>query len=174
MNAAYATTFADAIFQRVPMDQQTQVNQYGLFTLYFPSDSLVQDHDTVNIDGLTFFIFETYRSEGLWAARATSKPDMRINIVYIAVGAAVYDPTQLKTVSTQTSYNITAQIQPTDLQEAGADNVVKDAITALIDRAWLGVIPKLNDKLVVGGKTYLVRNISQNMVRDQWQIIAVV
>lgn len=172
MNSAYATTFADSVFQRLPMDQVTAIRQYGLYILYFPADCPVQDHDSVNLNGVTYFLFETYRSEGLVSARCTSKADVRKNLVYIVVNPSAYNPATLTPGKSEVAYNVTAEVQPTDFQEIGSDNVVKDSIKVMIDTRWIGVIPKLNDKIVTGGKTYIVKQISQDLVFDQWNIMA--
>jgi hypothetical protein len=169
-NTKIEDTFSDAGFDRVPTDQESIVNQYGLYTLYFPSDSTVRQHDTVVLQGETYFLFDVFVEQGLKVARATNKPDPRRNIVYISVNATAYDPTTLTPGQTTVSYNITAQVEPTDMQETADVNVIKDSIKILIDSTWIGVVPKVNDKVQVFSKTYRVMKLTRNPILDQWEI----
>lgn len=173
-NAKVQDTFADSIFQRVPMDQERTVNQYGLYTVYLPSDSPLHDKDTLVLGGVTYFIFEVFWDQGLRAARATNSPDMRQNIVYRVVTQGPYDPTQLKAPQTETAFNVTAQIEQLTDQETTQGNVADDKVRVLIDIAWIGVVPKMEDKIIWAGKTYRVKNIKRNMVQDQWELTACV
>lgn len=172
INNQVQNTFADVEFQRVPMDQETTVNQYGLYIVYLPSNCPARDHDTVEVGGQTYYLFEVYADQGLKVARATNKPDLRRNIVYTVVTNTAYDPSILSPGKTQTNYNVTAQIEPIDIEDTSAGNLLKDAIKVLIDTAWIGVVPKVNDKLTFGGKIYVVAKITQNMILDQWVLIA--
>lgn len=174
INGKLQDTFGDAIFQRVPMDQEQTVNQYGLYNLYLPSDSPVKDQDTVILGGVTYFIFEVFTDQGLRVAKATNKPDLRQNIVYIAYLNLGYDPAQLKAGKTPTSYNVTAQVETVKNEEMSTGNVAQDIIHVLINRPWIPVAPKIDDKIQVFGKSYVVKNVKQNMIMDQWDITAAV
>lgn len=174
VDAKVQDTFGDSIFQRVPMDQERTVNQYGLYTVYLPADAPLKDKDTVIIGGVTYFIFEVFWDQGLRAARATNAPDMRQNIVYRVVTQAAYDSTQLKAPQTETPYNVTAQVEQLDEQELSSGNVADDKIRVLIDINWIAVVPKIDDKLVWSGKTYRVKNVKRKMTQDQWELTACV
>lgn len=172
INSKFQDTFADAIFQRVPMDQEQSVNQYGLYNIYLPSDSPVQDQDTVRLNNVTYFIFEVFTDQGLRVAKATNKPDLRQNIVYISVAQTGYDASTLTPGRAETPYNVTAQVEIVKNQEMSTGNVAQDILHALINRTWIGVTPKINDKIQVFGKTFIVKNVKQNMIMDQWDITA--
>lgn len=174
INTKVEDTFSDAGFDRVPTDQADIVNQYGLYTLYFPSDSGVRAHDNVVLQGVTYFLFDVFVEQGLRVARATNKPDARRDIVYVVVTNTAYDPATLSPGQTRTNYNVTAQIEPVAIQESDDPNVLKDMIKILIDATWIGVVPKANDEVKVFGKTYRVEKISRNPILDQWELICCV
>lgn len=174
VNAKLQDTFADVLFQRVPMDQEQSVDQYGLYSLYLPSDAPLQDKDTVRLNGQTFFVFEVYKDQGLVSARATNKPDLRQNIVYVSITNGAYDPAQLKNPKTVRNYNVTAQVEQVKNQEVNASNVTRDVINVLVQRTWLAVTPKIDDEIQVFGKTYRIGNIKQNQIMDSWEITAAV
>ena len=167
-------TFADVGFDRVPTDQERVVHQYGLHTVYLPSDSQVARQDTVVLLGKIYFLFDVYQEQGLMVARATVRPDPRRNIIYRVITPGVYDPVTMTPGSTSTNYNVTAQIDPIDMSELSEMNILKDSIKVLIDVLWIGVTPKINDEIVALGKTYKVEKITQNTILDQWEIIACV
>jgi len=166
------STFGDYTFQRVTTDQDDQVNQYGLYTVFLPSNSGAIDHDSVTVGGKTFFLLEVYTDQGLICGRTTGRPDARVDLVYHSMGAAVYDPNTLTTVRSDTPFNVTAQIDPVKLDEITGGTVVHDAIKVLIDKTWIGVMPKLNDEIVWSGKRYRVTGITSNSLQDQWELMA--
>ena len=165
-------TFADVAFQRVPANQETQVNQYGLYIIYMPSDCPATDHDTITVAGRTYFLFEVYSDQGLRVARATVMHDVRVNFVYVVVTEGAYNPATLTPGRTETRYNVTGQIIPFDQQDTSSGNLERDAIKVLIDKTWIGVVPQINDRLEYGGKTYRISKITQNVALDQWMLTA--
>lgn len=172
VNVQAEATFGDVILQRAATDEEQQVNQYGFYTVYLPHDSTAQDHDTVVLDGQTYYLFEVYWDQGLRAAKATNRPYSFRNIEYIKVVNGAYNPATLTAGKTETHYNITAQVDPLRLDEMPAGNIAHDAIKVLIFTSWIGVTPQVDDKIVVFGKTYLVKQISRNAILDQWELVA--
>ncbi len=166
-NVKVEDTFYDANFGRGYTDQENNVDQLGLYTLYMPYDANIKLHDTVVTPERTFYLFDTYEEQGLKSALATDKPDPRIDAVYVKRTVGVYDPSFLVTPITVTNYNVTLQIKPFDLSEI-AENVVTDAIKVLIDKDWIGVVPALNDQINVLSKTYTIVKVSQDIFLSQW------
>ncbi len=167
-------TYADIGFDRVAVDQDRIVNQYGLYTLFFASDSTVAPHDVITLEGNKYFLFDVYYELGLRVARATNKPDPRRDLVYVSVGTSVYNPATLSTTQVKTSYNVTAQVDPLGMAESSDPNLLRDAIKVLIDALWIGVAPKVNDEIQVFGKTYRVDIVSRNPILDQWELVCCV
>ena len=163
-------TFFDFTFDRVSLDQKHTVTQHGIYTLYLPSNSQVDQHDTVVANGRNFFDFDSYYEMGLRVVRATDRPDTRIDVVFMS-SARSYDPSQSKVVESLSSYNVTAQVEPYLTQEGEAVNVVKDHMRLLVKDDWIGVIPSPDDKVQALGKLYRVKSVSRTISLDQWEII---
>lgn len=171
-NVKQQDTFADIGFDRTSTDQNDAVNQYGFYTLYLPSDCSAIPHDTVTLQGVQYFLFDVYWEQGLRVAKVTKKPDPRVNAVYTVVVEGAYNPATLSPSKTKTNYNVTLEIEPRITGELVDQSAVQDVIKVLINSAWIGVIPKLNDEITALGKTYVVTRINQNKSRDQWEILA--
>lgn len=164
-------TFADYELRSDNENVEMQISQWGSFDLTFPAGSDVQRHDNLTVDGRTFYIFETAPQSGFVGAKATDRPDARVNIVYTTLGASVYDPATLTNNQVATNYNVTAFIEPYDEQQDLNSTIVKDRIRLMILKSWIGVTPRLLDKITYGGKTYIVNRVASNQLGDEWHII---
>jgi hypothetical protein len=172
VDAVIENTFADYEFRSDNEDQQNQINQWGSFNLFLPSSSSVREHDTLVIEGRTFYIFDVYNDSGTRGAHATDRPDDRVNFVYTVLTNTSYDPAQLKPVQTTTPYNVTGEITPYTQQQDSNEVINKTKIKVMIKVAWIGVVPKLNDLVTYLGQDYRVTKIAQNKLQDEWHLVA--
>ena len=164
-------TFGDYELRSDNENIEMQINQWGFYDLTFPAGQDVQRHDIVTMDGRTFYLFDSAPSSGFVVAKATDRPDARVNIVYTSLGASSYDPVELAPVIAKTSYNVTAFVEPYDQQLDGDTSIVKDRIRLMILKGWIGVRPKLNDQFTLDGLTYIVTRIAENQLGDEWHMI---
>lgn len=165
-------TFADYELRSDNENIEAQIQQWGAFDLTFPAGTDVQRHDNLTVAGRTFYIFETAPGSGFMIAKATDRPDARVNIVYTVIGAPVYNPATLTPTTTFTSYNVTAFIEPYDAQQDSNSTIIKDRVRMMILKTWIGVTPQLKDKIVYGGKTFYISRIASNQLGDEWHILA--
>ena len=142
------TTFGDYEIRSDNEDQNSQITQHGSWELTLPSNSAIQEHDTVAILGRVFYVFETFNESGLRGAHATDRSDDRYNFVYQALTGEAYDPAQLKNVKTFINYNVTGELTPYE-EIQGSDSVITTSkMKLMILKAWIGIIPNLNDQII--------------------------
>lgn len=168
------TTFADAELRSVDEGQNYVVTNYGHFFLFLPKDTPAQLHDTLELDGKTYYILELYVDSGFLAARGTTMPDERTDLVYKTVGAPVYSPATQTNSPAVVSYNVTAKATLLKSDQLLPNEITLETIEVLIDEAFIGVEPKKNDQIVYLGKTYTVKEVSRNAILTEWKLRATV
>jgi hypothetical protein len=166
------STFADYEMRSDNENQQDQVTQWGSFNITLPSDSTIQEHDTLTVGGRTFFIFEVYRDSGFAACRATDRPDDRYDIVYRSNAGSVYNTATLVAAPSYTDYNVTAQLTPFKDIETEDSATTREQLKVMIKGTWIGVTPKLQDAITYKGQKYIVTKVAQNMLQDEWHLVA--
>ncbi len=164
-------TFADYELRSDNENVEIQITQWGSYDLTFPAGTSVQEHDIVTVDGRSFYVFESAPSSGFVAAKSTDRPDARINIVYKVVGAGSYNPATQTVTAGETSYNVTAFLEPFEVKQDANSNITKSRIHLMILRAWIGVTPKLLDKITYNGFTYIITDLSLNQLGDEWHLV---
>jgi hypothetical protein len=171
-NTQIETTFADYEFRSDNENQIDQINQWGVYNVSLPFDSSVRMHDTLVIDGRTFYLFDIFFDSGMRGVRGTDRPDDRVDFVYTTVGASDYDPSTLKPTSATVNYNVTGEITPYDIQQDNSTVVNRDRLRVMILKAWIGVTPKLNDTITFDSKTYRITRVAMNKLHDEWHLVA--
>lgn len=171
VEALVIDTFGDAELRSADENEDRALEHYGSFFVFLPLDTPLARDDTVEISGRVYYVSEWYVDSGLMSARCTVTPDERVNVVYISTGAETYDPATQTTSTNDASYNVTGRVKTTANEEAKADeNVLSNAMHFQIRKNWIGVEPKVNDKIVVNSRTYNVENITTNALQDEWYI----
>lgn len=168
VEATVLTSFGDIELRSVNENQDRELLNYGHFFLFMPADSGLQDHDTVELLGKEYYVLETYKDSGLDAARVTSKPDERVNMVYTSVGGETYDPNTGENVSTVTNYNVTGKITVRKIEEQENSDIPRTVIEVMIRKPFIGLVPKIGDRISFLGMTYTINAVGENSLRDEW------
>ncbi len=168
VEATILTTFADVELRSVNENQDRELLNYGHFFLFLPANSGLQDHDTVELNGKEYYVLETYKDSGLDAARATSKPDERVNMVYTSVGVETYDPNTGENTSSTTNYNVTGKLTVKRIEEQENSDIPRTVVEVMIRKPFIGLVPKIGDKITFMGMTYTVNAVGENSLRDEW------
>jgi hypothetical protein len=178
VQAMVMNTFADVELRSVNENTDRQLLSYGHFIMLTPSNTDLQDHDTVTItdttsgDVTTYYVLESYVDSGLQAARVTSQPDERVNMIYTSVGEPVYDPDQSANVRPETHYNVTGRITIKKIEEEENSDVPVRIVEVMVRKNFIGLIPKIGDKLTFQGRTFTIHSVGENALRDEWTLEA--
>lgn len=172
VSTTVSNTYADFELRSVDEDQDRKINNYGSYFVFLPSDIVLQRRDSITVNGRTFYVLEHYPDSGLVCARATIKADDRVNVVYTSIGTPVYNDLTSDVTSSDTAYNVTGRVVPYEQSDVNNTMIVDGKLRFMILKTWIGVVPKLNDRLTFGGIAYTVFNISQDSLGDEWHIEA--
>ena len=169
VEATVLTTYADVELRSVNESQDRELLSYGHFFMFLPRGTNLSDHDTVTLNGKTYYVLETYNDSGLDAARVTSKPDERVNMVYISMnGPAVYDPDSGENVEQTTTYNVTGKLTVKRIEDIQGSEISRTVVEVMIRKPFIGLVPKIGDKISFMGKTYIIESVGENSLRDEW------
>lgn len=171
-NTLVKTTFGDLELRSVGEGQEASLYNYGSFFLFSPSDSQIARHDTVVLEGTTYYVFEVYVDSGFRCARVSSQPDERVNFTYTSVGSQVYNPATQTTSSTDTTYNTTGKIKPLIVQDLKNSDVVRDRVQVMIIDTFISYTPKIGDKIAYLGTTYTVEIVQRDAGLEEWILMA--
>lgn len=163
-------TFGDNELRSADENQDREIEHYGSYFLFLPINTTLNRDDSVEIDGIRYFVLESYVDSGLMCARATSQPDDRINAIYVSLGAETYDTNTQQSTRTPTSYQVTGRVKPLHSERAHDENVLATELSFLIRKSWIGIEPKIDDKLTIGSKTSRITNVAQNSLLDEWYL----
>lgn len=172
-NELVQVTFGDVELRSVNENQDVELQHYGHYFMFLPSNSTVEDGDTVELDGLVYTLLEVYPDSGLVAARVSAKPEERVNVVYTVVGPSVYDPNTRTNTPTLTPYNVTAKIEPLSESELQGE-YSNAAIKFMVESKFITVSPKINDRITYSGKTYKVMGVDRDSVSAEWSVFAAI
>lgn len=165
------TTFGDYEMRSGSENQETQITQWGSWEVTLPKDSAVQEHDTVTINGRTFFIFVIFNDSGMRGCHATDRGDDRVDVVYKSLTGSGYDATTLKQTKTYDNYNVTMEITPYETMQDAGSTTNKIRMRAMIKKTWLGPAPKMNDLITYLGQDYYVARLAENKLHDEWHLV---
>jgi hypothetical protein len=170
VDTVIANTFGDAELRSASENQDNSIEHYGSYFLFLPINTSLNRDDTVVIGSRSYFVLEYYIDSGLISARATTEPDDRINVTYVSLGAETYDSTTQQNTVAETSYNVTGRVKPLEEKRSDDENVLETKLKFMIRKSWIGVEPKIDDRITIGGKTSRVSNVAQNALLDEWYL----
>ncbi len=165
-------TFADVELRSVNEGQTTELTNYGHYFMFMPSDCPVQKHDTVGLNGVTYYVLETYLDSGYRTCRVTESPDERVNFVYTSKGAQSYDTSTQTVSSTDTNYNVTGKITLTGAEDIQNSQIEKNKIRVMLLDSFISFAPKVQDKLTYLGTLYTVAKVSRDPLLKEWYLEA--
>lgn len=163
-------TFGDCELRSADENQDREIEHYGSYFMFLPINTSLNRDDSVEISGVRYFVLESYVDSGLMCARATSQPDDRIDAIFVSLGAETYDTNTQQSTRTPTSYHVTGRVKPLHAELSNDENILATELTFLIKKSWIGVEPKIDDKLTIGSKTNRVIDVAQNSLLDEWYL----
>lgn len=172
VNALVRNSFADIELRSVNETQDQELVNYGHFFMFMPSDENLQRHDTVILDGVTYYVLEVYPDSGYTAARCTSHPDERVDFVYKSKGVDTYNPATQAVSSTDVNYNVTGKITPMLSEDVSNQDILKEYVRVMLLDGFISFVPKVQDKLTYLGKTYTVEKVERNAILSEWYLTA--
>lgn len=177
VNTLVATTYGDTELRSVNESQDTELDNYGHSFLLLPHDIDLQRHDTVELQILgartnTFYVLNVYIDSGMISARVTESPDVRVNIVYVRVGSPVYDPNTGTNVPVETSFNVTAKVDPLGTDDQPSSDYSPARIKVMVKQAWFPGAPQNEDKFVYHGGTYTITSFDSDPEQEEWTMRA--
>jgi hypothetical protein len=170
VDTVVATTFGDAELRSSSENKDQEIEHYGSYFLFLPINTVLHRDDVVVIGGRSYFVIEFYIDSGLISARATTEPDDRINVSYVSFGAETYDTSTQQNIRASATYNVTGRMKPLSEKRSKDENVTDLDLTFMVRRAWVGFVPKVDDTITYGGKTYRVVDVAQNALMDEWYL----
>lgn len=167
-------TWADVELRSLTEDEDKSVYHHGHVVITTPSNSPLQPHDTIVIGGLLgqeYYVLERYVDSSLVNARAVARGDERIDIVYRQHTGETYDPASGMVLQSYTNRNVTARISPVAEEELKGD-IVRDSIKMMVAASFIGIRPRMNDKITYQGHDYKVVKIDHNPLEDEYYVWA--
>lgn len=174
VDALIQNTFADVELRSVNEGQKTELTNYGHYFMFLPSDSTVQRHDTIVLNGSTYFVLETYPDSGYKGCRVTISPDERIDFVYVSKGAQSYNTATQTVSSIDTSYHVTGRVTPVAAEDMQNTEIQKSRVRVMLLDSFISFAPKVQDKLTAVGKTYTVYKVERDVLLKEWYLDALV
>lgn len=171
-NTLVQNTFADQELRDVNTSQANTVFNYGEFTLFLPNNAPLQRHDTVTLNGYTYYVYEVYPDSGFLSARVSIRPDERVNFTYSKIGAQTYDSNTATISAAKTNYNVTAKLSLQADQEVNDSEVYAKTARVLIQANFIDFQPALNDQIGYLGKVYKVVDVQRDANLLEWHLIA--
>lgn len=168
VQAVILNTFADVELRSVNENTDRELLAYGHFFMFLPRGTGLMDHDTVVLNGKDYYVLETYIDSGLEAARVTARPDERVNMVYTSLGAPVYDENTSEMTRPETNSNVTGKITIRKIVEEENSEIPRKVVEVLVRKPFIGLIPKIGDKITFQGFTYVINSVGENSLRDEW------
>lgn len=165
-------TFADAEMRSVNERQDEELTNYGHYFLFLPSDENLQRHDTVTIGSKVFYVLETYVDSGIIYARATIRPEERVNFVYTSVTGESHDVATQTTTETTVTYNTTGKVVPLAAEDIPNTEVLSQWIRLMVLDSFISYTPAVNDRVSYGGLRYTVQKVERDSILDEWYLTA--
>ncbi len=160
-------TFSDYEFRSLNENQESQEIHRGHYFLVFPTGTDITKQDVVTVGGLDFFILDTYIDSQLILARAAQQSDPRKDLVYKSFVSESYSSASV--AKTYTDYNVTGRIVESKSSDSYS-NVDLHNFKIYIKSDHIGVVPKLDDSVVIDGLTHDVTSISRDFLEDHWDL----
>lgn len=172
VNALVRNSFGDVELRSVNESQDRELTNYGHFFLFMPSDEALQRHDTVTLNGATYYVLEVYPDSGYITARVTANPDERVDFTYTSKGVETYNPATQSVSSADTLYNVTGKITPVSSEDVPNSEILKERVNVMLLESFISFEPKVADKLTYLGKTYTVEKVERNAILSEWYLVA--
>lgn len=172
VDATVQTTFGDVELRSVNENQDAELINYGHFFMFLPSNCPVVKHDTVTINGVVYYVLETYTDSGYSCCRVTSSPDERVNFTYTSKGVQAYNTATQTTSGSDTTYNVTGKVTPMLVEDIKDLDIQKDHIKLMLVDSFISFDPKVQDTLTFDGKTYTVERVQRDSLLQEWYLVA--
>lgn len=144
---------------------------YGNFFMFFAPGTDLRDRDFVDLGGRRYFVEEVYADSGLLAARATDRPDDRVTATYgKRTGGPTYSTTTGAVTHAATEYEVTVCLSKRAVADERQSVILDDEVTISIEGAHVGVVPEINDYVVVGGRSLTVMRVARDPLSLEWQL----
>lgn len=166
-------TFGDYELRATDRLSDDRILGYGEYFLFLPSNSNVQDLDTVEIAGKEFYVYEVYKDSGLVTCRATGKSDDRVNLQYIEKLTAVYDPNTQSVNNTEKIYETTAKLIPKIEKTDFSANSLEKGIRVVMRKDFISYTPKIGNFIQFSSQRYRIDKIALDSLHEEYVIDAV-
>lgn len=165
-------TFADAEMRSVNERQDEELVNYGHYFLFLPSDEDLRRHDTVTIGSQVFYVLETYIDSGIIYARATIRPEERVNFVYTSVTSESHNVSTQVTSETTVTYNTTGKVVPLAAEDIPNSEVLSQWLRLMVLDSFISYTPKVNDRVTYLGEVFTIQKVERDSILDEWYLTA--
>lgn len=163
------TTFVDLELRNTNENEEAIPAFKAHYFVTLPSNCQVQRYDLLVIDGLPYYVLESYVDSMLRMCRAAQHIDPRENFVYKhRVLPDTYSGGQVTEI--WTNYNVTARVGPLQADEA-MGGISATSLKVKIQEGWIGVTPRLDDKITIYGSDYSVKRIIRDATEQEWNLV---
>lgn len=159
------TTFIDFELRSVNENEDQHLIPRGHYVATLPASSAIDRGDRVTVENETFWCVEAYWDSSMRAARMVNRPTHWDNLVYRSFLGNVY--TGGANSPTYADSNVTGRAGPLEYQEGRMDLNATN-IKIMVNTSWIGVTPKLDDRVVWNSKEYKVYKVERDVLEDQW------
>lgn len=171
VSSAIGTHYADAELRAdSEIDEHRDLFE-GQYFLMFPPHADLQSWDSIVIGGDNYMVNTPYLDSGFAFARATRRVDPRQDFVYHQRGATVdYNTTTRVVTSGLVNFNVTGFAVGYGLGDLNAVPLKAGELKVIVDQAHIGFVPASEDQLTWDGQLYLIHNVKQDFLKDQYQL----
>lgn len=167
-------TWADVELNSLSRDEEQSLYHHGHMMITTPRNSPLQPLDTIQIGGplgQEYYVLERYIDSSLVNARAVARRDERIDIVFREFLGETYDVTTGRNLLSFRDRNITARVSPVSEEEL-REPIIKDAIKIMVSTSFIGIRPKIGDRVLFQGYEYRVDRMDHDPLEDEYHMWA--
>lgn len=151
-------TYMDLEFRSSLNEADITESRIESFVAFFPRTLEMEVHDTFSFKGKEYRVTDIYADSGFLMARVNEEPNYYVDLVIKAQGERDYDEEQLRWVTTNREYNVTAHLTSEHDYLTWASDA-DDTLNLSVDERHIGFRPKAGMEVVWEGRSRTVRHV---------------